>query len=102
MGGYGTWYASVAEGSPFVAAAPICGGGDPSWAKRFVDYPLWVFHGDQDQAVPVERSREMVAAIKEAGGEPKYTEYAGVGHDSWTQTYANNDFFTWLFAQHGN
>lgn len=99
MGGYGTWYASVAKDSPFVAAAPICGGGDPSWVERYVDYPLWIFHGDNDSAVAVERSREMVAAIKEAGGNPKYTEYPGVGHDSWTETYANDDFFTWLFAQ---
>jgi hypothetical protein len=29
----------------------------------------------------------MIAAIKKAGGEPKYTEYKGVGHDAWTPTY---------------
>jgi len=99
MGGYGTWYAAGMPGSRFAAAAPVCGGGDPAWAGRYVGLPLWAFHGDADEAVPVGRSREMIAAIKAAGGDPKYTEYPGVGHDSWTPTYADNGFHAWLFAQ---
>lgn len=99
MGGYGTWYAAGMPGSRFAAAAPICGGGDPAWAKRYVDLPLWVFHGGDDRAVPVGRSREMVEAIRAAGGQLQYTEYPAVGHDSWTQTYADDAFHDWLFAQ---
>jgi len=99
MGGYGTWYAAGMPGSRFAAAAPICGGGDPAWAKRYVGLPLWAFHGDDDRAVPVGRSREMIEAIRAAGGEPKYTEYPAVGHDSWTRTYADDAFHDWLFAQ---
>jgi predicted peptidase len=49
--------------------------------------------------VKPERSRNMIAAIKSAGGQPKYTEYPGVGHNSWSQTYADPLFFEWLFAQ---
>ncbi len=99
MGGYGTWDAVARHPEIFAAAAPICGGGDPATAPRFKHVALWAFHGDQDQAVKVERSRQMIEALKEAGGEPKYTEYAGVGHDSWTQTYRNQEFHDWLFAQ---
>lgn len=99
MGGYGTWFAAGFEGTPFVAAAPICGGGDPSWASRYKEMPIWAFHGDADTAVPVARSREMIDAIQKAGGTPKYTEYPGVGHDSWTQSYANDAFYEWLFSQ---
>jgi len=99
MGGYGTWYAAGMPGSRFAAAAPICGGGDPDWGKRYVDLPVWAFHGDDDRAVPVGRSREMIEAIRAAGGEPKYTEYPAVGHDSWTRTYADDAFHDWLFAQ---
>ena len=47
----------------------------------------------------VKRSRDMLAAIKEAGGSPSYTEYPGVSHNSWTATYANRELYTWLFAQ---
>jgi predicted peptidase len=99
MGGYGTWYAAGMPGSRFAAAAPVCGGGDPDWAKRYVGLPVWAFHGEDDRAVPVGRSREMIEAIRAAGGQPKYTEYPAVGHDSWTPTYADDAFHAWLFAQ---
>lgn len=99
MGGYGTWDALQRKPDLWAAAAPICGGGDPAGASVMKDIPIWVFHGDQDGAVKVKRSREMVEALKAAGGSPKYTEYPGVGHDSWTATYRNPEFYAWLFAQ---
>jgi predicted peptidase len=99
MGGYGTWDALARRPSFFAAAIPICGGGDPKTAARFANVPLWCFHGDQDKAVPVKRSREMIEALKAAGGTPKYTEYPGVEHNSWAQTYADPAVFEWLFTQ---
>jgi predicted peptidase len=45
------------------------------------------------------RSRDMIAAIEKAGGNPKYTEYEGVKHNSWSQTYTNKDVLKWLFSQ---
>jgi len=44
----------------------------------------------------------MVDALKKAGGSPKYTEYPGVGHDSWTATYSDPAFMEWMFAQKRN
>lgn len=99
MGGYGTWDSIERKPDYFAAAAPICGGGDVDQAKKLTKLPIWAFHGDKDTAVKPERSRDMIAAIKAAGGEPKYTEYPGVGHDSWSQTYRNPEFYAWLFAQ---
>jgi predicted peptidase len=99
MGGFGTWDALARRPDFFAAAIPICGGGDTTTASKFPSVPIWCFHGDQDKTVNVERSREMVAALKKAGGEPRYTEYPGVGHDSWTQTFADEATFRWLFGQ---
>jgi predicted peptidase len=99
MGGYGTWDLLAREPGLFAAGLPVCGGGDPATAEKIAKIPLWVFHGDKDTAVPVERSRTMVEAVKKAGGEPKYTEYKGVGHDSWTATYKDAKVRDWLFAQ---
>jgi predicted peptidase len=99
MGGYGTWDAIQRRPELFAAAVPICGGGDPAMAKQIQFVPLWVFHGDADTAVKVGRSREMVEAIKDVGTEVKYTEYKGVGHDSWTRTYKDPALYEWLFAQ---
>lgn len=100
MGGYGSWDLAMRQPNRWAAVAPICGGGDESKGGLLVDVPLWVFHGDADPAVPVERSRNMVEAVRKAGGHPKYTEYPGVEHDSWTQTYADpNGLLPWLFEQ---
>ncbi|MEM7475578.1 MAG: prolyl oligopeptidase family serine peptidase [Planctomycetota bacterium] len=99
MGGYGTWDALYRRPDFFAAALPVCGGADPKTAATIKHIPVWCFHGDQDRAVKVEFSRDMIAALKEAGGEPKYTEYEGVGHNSWTQTYANPEVHDWLFSQ---
>jgi predicted peptidase len=99
MGGYGTWDAVSRKPELFAAAAPICGGGDPLTVTRFKHVPLWAFHGSDDRAVRPERSREMIAALKAAGSDPKYTEYPGVGHDSWSRTYSNPEFYAWLFGQ---
>lgn len=100
MGGYGTWDCIQRWPEQFAAAIPICGGGDPAFAKNFVDMPVWVFHGDADNAVNVNRSREMVEKLRELGSGVIYTEYPGVGHDSWTMTAKNRLTWDWLFAQH--
>ena len=99
MGGYGTWDAIGRYEGFFAAAAPICGGGDPKLVSKFNRLPIWCFHGEVDAAVKVIRSREMVDALKSVGSPIKYTEYAGVDHDSWTATYSNPDFHQWLFSQ---
>jgi predicted peptidase len=100
MGGYGAWDLAVRMPERFAAVVPICGGGDDTMADRLVNVPLWCWHGDADPAVPVQRSREMIAAIKKAGGNPKYTELPGVGHDSWTRAYTDPDgAIPWMFAQ---
>ena len=99
MGGYGTWTLLARKPDLFAAGIPICGGGDPKDGAKLAKIPIWVFHGDKDAAVKVERSRDMVAAIEKAGGKPKYTEYAGVGHDSWSRTYSDAKVLDWLFEQ---
>lgn len=99
MGGYGTWDAILREPRLFAAALPICGGGDADRAPVVRDVPIWTFHGDQDGAVPVSRSRDMVKALEACGGRIRYREYAGAGHDVWRRTYDDQDVLTWFFSQ---
>lgn len=100
MGGFGSWLVAAEHPDRFAAVVPICGGGDPANAAKLVNIPIWAFHGDADTAVPVARSRQMVEAIKNAGGTRiKYTEYPGVGHNSWDPAYADPALAEWLFAQ---
>ena len=45
----------------------------------------------------------MVEAIRRAGGNPRYTELKGVGHDISTQTYRDpNGVLRWMFQQVNN
>ena len=99
MGGQGTWGAIAARPGFFAAAVPVCGGWDPEDAERISGVPVWVFHGASDNVVPVRRSRDMVTALRAAGGNPKYTEYPGVEHNSWTRTYQTEALWSWLFEQ---
>ena len=56
----------------------MSGGGDPAQAEKLAKLPIWALpRRSTDPLVPVERLRDMIAAIKKAGGEPKYTEYKG-------------------------
>ena len=83
-GGFGTWDLVMKRPDLFAAAIPLCGGGDTALASRVVKMPIWAFHGDKDQTIPVTESRDMIAAVREAGGHPrKYTEYKGVDHNVW-------------------
>lgn len=101
MGGYGTWNLIMNEPDLFAAAIPMCGGGDPDKAAELMDLPIWTFHGDADDVVPVSGTQEMVAAIEAAGGTHiLYTEYAGAGHvDCWEYAYAEEKLLPWLYAQ---
>jgi predicted peptidase len=96
MGGFGTWSLAAYTPQRFAAILPICGGGETHWTKVMAHLPVWAFHGDQDTAVPLERSEKMIEALKKNDSNPKFTIYPGVAHDSWTQTYANPEVYEWL------
>ncbi len=109
MGGNGAWHIAAAHPDMFAAVVPICGfaeyEGDTGVAARLAarlkDVPIWTFHGDIDKAVPVGRTRDIVAAIKTAGGTGiRYTEYPGVEHNSWDKAYSDQEMWQWLFEQH--
>ena len=99
MGGFGTWDLLSRFPDKFAGGIPICGGGDENNASKISQIPIWAFHGATDRVVMVERSRNMIEAIKNNGGSPKYTEFPTLGHLCWTQAYATEGLFEWLFKQ---
>ncbi len=100
MGGMGTFELLWRKPNFFAAAFPICGGGDPQkvtvYGKKF---PIWIFHGDKDQSVLVSNSRLMYNELKAARAKVKYTEYPGVGHNSWDNAFKEPELLPWLFSQ---
>jgi predicted peptidase len=99
MGGYGTWSLAAKYPDRWAAIVPVCGKGDPMAGTKIKNVPCWAFHGDADTAVKVDGSRNMIKAMKDAGGNPKYTEYPGVGHNSWDMAYGTAELYDWLLMQ---
>jgi len=98
---------------------PVCGGGGTREGKlatagRDVDVEcgtreergaklatvaIHAFDGDADKTGPAGRSRAMVEKIKAAEGNILYTEYEGVGHNSWERAYGDPLNIIWLLTQ---
>lgn len=127
MGGSGTWYVAARAPDKFAAIVPICGfvdikrldipaefkalilednpfakSPDPyvAIASQISKVPTWIFHGGADPVVSPDESRKMFQALKALGADVKYTEYGGVGHDSWDRAYAEPDLVPWLLSHH--
>lgn len=98
-GGYGSWHFITKRPDMFAAAVPVCGKGDPLLAHKVTEIPVWAFHGERDMNVPVSGSRDMIDAIKKAGGDPRYTEFENKAHDIWNEVTATPGLLDWLFAQ---
>lgn len=99
LGGFGTWSIITHRPGMFAAAVPVCGGGDEAAAPRLKATPIWAFHGEKDEAVHAGRSRRMVAAVRRAGGSPRYTEYEGAGHVIWERVFGDPGLLPWVFAR---
>ncbi|HCY78001.1 MAG TPA: phospholipase [Ignavibacteriales bacterium] len=99
MGGHGTWELALRQPNRFAAIAPVCGWADTSKACSIAHIPTWVFHGAKDAVVPVKAAEDMVDALKNCGSNVKLTIYPEANHDSWTETYNNEELYKWLLEQ---
>lgn len=102
MGGAGTIGFLQRYDASAAAAAVICPAGELSSSidgERFASTPLWFFHALDDGVVPVARSRNSIAALRAAGGDPIYTQYQTGGHSIFSQSYSNPRLTGWLLAQ---
>lgn len=99
MGGMGTFDMLARYPDRFAAAFPICGAGNVTTPVRYAKTTaMWVFHGAADNVVPPAGSRTMVDALEKAKADVKYTEYPGVGHNSWDNAFAEPELLPWLFS----
>ncbi|MDB5352809.1 MAG: putative peptidase [Planctomycetota bacterium] len=99
MGGLGSWGLAAKSPERFAAVAPVCGFGDNKWAESLKGLPIWTLVGDDDHPRIVGGTRALVEAVKAAGGSPRWTEYRGVGHNSWDRAYADPKLLDWMLAQ---
>ena len=97
MGGFGTWFVAMARPDLFAAIAPACGGG-MAWNAGVLDMPVWAFHGDADTTVTPIHTEEMVAALKKAGRDVRFTLFKGVGHGIQGLTFTK-ELIYWLLSK---
>jgi predicted esterase len=96
MGGYGTWSVASNTADQWSSVLPLAGGAPSEWAVKLKDTPLWVFHGSEDAAVRPKQSRNMIAALREAGANPRYTEVTDGTHDITQIVYDNDAVIGWM------
>ena len=98
MGGFGIIAIAVNDPSLFSAIIPICGGANQLHIKNLRNLPIWLFHGRDDDVIPVENSIAIYKEVGKINQNIKLTIYEGVSHDSWTETYKNDKVYKWLLG----
>lgn len=96
MGANGVWDLAANTEGVFAAAVPLAGWYEPQAASRLTSIPIWTFHGEDDDDVPISKTEEIVNAIKNAGSTPKFTRYPGFKHFIMDVTYTNPELYKWL------
>jgi predicted peptidase len=100
MGGAGVWNMLANRPNFFAAAVICCGAESPDDGTGSIATPLWDFHGDSDEVVPVATARDRIAARRKAGGRPIYTEYPGIDHNGATGlAFTEPALPKWVFSQ---
>ncbi len=98
-GGQGTWDFAMRYPRHFAAIAPVSGYSDVNQPCRLKGLSAWVFHGDNDDVVPIAADKALVAAAKACGVDIWFTVYDHTGHNAWERTYAAPVLYDW-FLQH--
>lgn len=115
MGGYGAW--ELARMHPHRWAAIVIAAGGIFWsyaperwqqsatlpgeyARVIGRTPIWMFHGSEDNVVPVRESELMYNAFKSGGGNVRFWIYQGLHHDSWARAYNEPELPKWLLSHH--
>jgi predicted peptidase len=99
-GGVGTWALAGLYPEKFAAIGPIAAGKiSSSYVLKLVHTPIWAFHNEGDDSMPLADHQAAVDAVRKAGNtEVNFTVYPRRGHDSWTDTYSNSDLYDWLLT----
>ena len=106
MGGFGSWEFALRFPDRFAAIVPIAGGylegsrAVPENICALKGLPTWVFHGGADIDVLPFQAEVLVTALKNCGGDVRYTFYAEADHaGTWERAYADPELYQWLLAQ---
>lgn len=98
MGGTGTWMLAMAAPEKFTAIAPICASGIGWNARVLKDIPIYMYHGDCDEVIPIHESITMLKNVNKIGGHAKLKICYGVGHNAWDYAYSDDELVEWMLG----
>lgn len=98
-GAYGAWQVAIQNPNKFASLIVISGVSPGYYVKWLKNTPIWVFHGEDDDVIPVTESDNAVKELQGNGQNVKYTRYPNTGHDAWTRTFENPELFKWVLEQ---
>lgn len=99
MGGIAAYDMACRYPERFAAAVPICGAVNPERLADAKDVKFMIFHGEKDEEIPAICGREAYKALTGAGADVGYIEFAGTGHDCWSEAFNHPQLLPWLFSQ---
>ena len=100
MGGMGTYELLRRKRKTFAAAFAICGGDHVANVQKYKKIPLWIFHGEKDDIVPVGLSTAIANQLTVLKTPPKITLYPNDNHNSWDSVFRESQLLPWLFSNH--
>lgn len=103
MGGIGTIDLAIRYPYRFAALNPIAFRIEEGWNLCVIkDIPMWAFHGQLDPVIPIFKAQSVINTLISCGGNPLFTIYPDLYHDSWTRTYNNSTLYQWLLSKRKN
>jgi len=99
-GGNGIWRMAINNPAKYAAIISVCAASIPTiYLNRLSSLPVWFFHGEKDTVVPVEETIRAYELMRKENDKVKITLYPKANHDSWTETFENQEIYTWLLHQ---
>lgn len=105
MGGGGTLWLGLTRPDIWAAIAPVCPAPPletEEFAQNALDLPVSIHQGGADPVVHPDSTRAWVQCLKDFGTNIVYTEYPGIGHNSWEEAYRDEGIFKWFSKFHRN
>ncbi|GGG13358.1 prolyl oligopeptidase family serine peptidase [Paenibacillus abyssi] len=96
MGGNGVLDLAVNAPQLFAAVVPIAGWLVAEKTELLKHIPVWAFHGEADDVIPVQRTEEMVAALESMGGHVRMTTFPRLKHSIMNEVYNHPELYHWL------
>lgn len=98
-GGNGIWRMAINNPDKYAAMISICAASIPLlYLKRTPTLPVWFFHGEKDSVVPVAQTIQAYEKMRKLNADARITLYPEANHDSWTQTFKNDEIYKWLLS----